>query len=58
MRYWVFHEQMLAAALAAWEARRVREGATPEQAADDVQTVLQFLVSPEAREAKMTGGAA
>lgn len=58
MRYWVFHEQMLAAALAAWEARRVREGATPEQAADDVQTILQFLVSPEAREAKMTGGAA
>lgn len=55
MRYWVFHEQMLAAALSTWEARRIREGATPEQAADDVQTIIQFLASPEAREAKMDG---
>lgn len=53
MRAWAFHDAQLAQALAAWEARRQAEGASEQQAKDDTQTIVQFLASPEALEAKM-----
>lgn len=48
MRYWVFHEAMLDGALAAFEARRQREGASEQQAKDESFQVKLFLVSAEA----------
>jgi hypothetical protein len=48
MRYWVFHEEMLAAALAAREAERAKEGATEQQAKDETLVILQFLSSEAA----------
>jgi hypothetical protein len=53
MRYWVFHADMLAAALAAFEARRQQEGATEQQAKDDTAVIIAFLESPEARDRNM-----
>lgn len=55
MRYWVFHEQMLAAALAAYEARRQGEGATEQQAKDETVAIVTFLASAEVRERGMVG---
>ncbi len=55
MRYWVFHEQMLAAALAEHEARRMREGATEQQAKGETIGIATFLASPEAE--KLAGRA-
>ncbi len=49
MRYWVFHEEHLAAALAAREAERIKEGATEEQAKDETLIVAQFLTSESAK---------
>ena len=48
MLYWVFHEEMLAKALAAAEAERMRQGASEQQAKDDTQVIAQFLTSPTA----------
>lgn len=45
VRYWVFHEQQLAAALATREAERQKEGASEQQAKDETMIVLQFLAS-------------
>lgn len=56
MRYWVFHEEMLAGALADREAERVKEGATEQQAKDETQIVAQFLTSEAARRHKLEGG--
>lgn len=53
MRYWVFHEDMLGAALAAYEARRQSEGATEQQAKDDTAVIAAFLGSAEVRERHM-----
>ena len=50
MKYWVFHEQMLAKALDAHEAERRRQGATEQQAMDDTQVILAFLCSEAAKE--------
>lgn len=55
MRYWVFHDEMLANAIAAYEARRQAEGATEQQAKDETMTILTFLASPEVRERNMIG---
>lgn len=49
MRYRVFHEEQLAAALAAREAERMKEGATEQQAKDETSIVVQFLISGAAR---------
>lgn len=57
IRWWVFHEEQLAVALAAFEARRMQEGASEQQAKDDVATVLGFLGGPEARDHHLLGGA-
>ena len=56
MRYWVFHEEMLAKALAAREAERTQQGASEQQAKDETLIVVQFLASPAAVAAKMIGG--
>ena len=56
MRYWVFHEQMLDQALAEFLARRVREGASEQQAADEATQIKLFLGSNEAT--KLLGGKA
>ncbi len=45
MKYWVFHEEMLAVALSAREAEREQQGATEQQAKDETQTIVQFLAS-------------
>jgi len=54
MRYWVFHEEMLAIALAAREAERTQQGVTEQQAKDETLIIIQFLGSPAA--SKMIGG--
>ena len=54
MRYWVFHEEALAAALAAREAERMKEGATEQQAKDETIIVAQFLTSEAAK--RLLGG--
>lgn len=56
MMWWCFHEENLAAALAAYEARRTHEGATEQQAKDDTSVIAQFLASPEAKAHKLVGG--
>ena len=56
MRYWIFHDEMLAAALTHFEARRMGKGASEQQAKDDTQVIAQFLASPEAK--KLIGGEA
>lgn len=43
MNWWVFHEEMLASALAAREAERQKAGATEQQAKDETQVVIEFL---------------
>jgi hypothetical protein len=43
MLCWVFHEEKLDSALAAREARRVKEGATEQQARDETFTIRAFL---------------
>ena len=48
MRYWVFHEETLAAALVAYEARRQREGVTEQQTKGETVSIATFLASPEA----------
>jgi hypothetical protein len=45
MPWWVFHQEQLAAALAAREAERVQQGATEQQAKDETQIVAAFLAS-------------
>jgi hypothetical protein len=50
MKYWVFHAEMLAKALAAHEAARQRAGASEQQAKDDTQVIIAFLGSAAARE--------
>lgn len=54
-RYWVFEESRLAAALAAREAERQKEGATEQQAKDETLMIVQFLASEAA--AQLRGGA-
>lgn len=54
MRYWVFHEEQLSAALAAREAERRAEGATDEQAKAETLTIVQFLASEAGT--KLRGG--
>lgn len=54
-RYWVFEDSRLAAALAAREAERMKEGATELQAKDETVTIVQFLASEAA--ARLRGGA-
>jgi hypothetical protein len=54
MRYWVFHEEMLAIALAARKAERMQQGVSEQQAKDETLVVVEFLASPAA--AKMIGG--
>lgn len=49
MKWWTFHEEMLARALAAREAERQGQGATEQQAKDDTQTVVAFLASESAQ---------
>lgn len=49
MPWWVFHQEQLAAALAAREAERVKEGATEQQAKDETQIVAGFLASEAAK---------
>jgi len=53
MRMWVFSDEMLARALAEFEARRQREGASEQQAKDDTATIVAFLGSSEVAEHKM-----
>lgn len=48
MAWWVFHQEQLAAALAAREAERQKEGATEQQAKDETTIVVQFLASETA----------
>lgn len=48
MPWWAFHQEQLAAALAAREAERMKEGATEQQARDETQIVAQFLASESA----------
>jgi hypothetical protein len=48
MRYWVFHEQTLAAALAAHELDRQKEGASEQQAKDETQIIVAFLAKAAA----------
>lgn len=48
MPWWVFHQEQLAAALAAREAERTKEGATEQQAKDETQVIAQFLASESA----------
>ena len=50
MKYWVFEEGNLSAALAAHEATRQREGASEQQAKDETQVILAFLGGEAARE--------
>lgn len=52
--YWVFTDTQLANALALYEDRRKREGATDQQAKDESASISQFLTAPEA--AKLVGG--
>jgi hypothetical protein len=49
MPWWVFHQEQLAAALAAREAERQKEGVTEQQAKDETQIIAQFLASEAAR---------
>lgn len=49
MAWWCFHQEQLAAALAAREAERVKQGATEQQAKDETQIVAEFLASWAAR---------
>ena len=49
MPWWVFHQEQLAAALAAREAERAKEGATEQQAKDETQIVIAFLASEPAK---------
>ena len=61
MRYWVFHEEQLAAALTAFEARRM--GVVPQTPAyfemikGDTKLIAEFLASPEAQK-HLVGGKA
>lgn len=48
MPWWVFHQEQLAAALAAREAERQKEGATEQQAKDETLIIVQFLASEAA----------
>jgi hypothetical protein len=48
MPWWVFHQEQLAAALAAREAERVKQGATEQQAKDETQIIAAFLASESA----------
>jgi hypothetical protein len=54
--YWVFNNEMLEAALAAFEARRQGEGASEQQARDETAIIKMFLTSAEAERAKMLPG--
>lgn len=54
MRYWVFTEKQLEVALAAFVARIAEPGVDPV-VVDAL--IREFLVSPEAREHKLQGGA-
>lgn len=56
MMWWCFHDENLSAALAAWEARRMGEGASEQQAKDDTSVIAQFLASSEAKAHKLIGG--
>lgn len=49
MPWWFFHQEQLAARLAAREAERVRDGATEQQAKDETQIIAEFLASEAAR---------
>ena len=49
MPWWVFHQEQLAAALAAREAERAKEGTTEQQAKDETQIVIAFLASEPAK---------
>lgn len=63
MKYWVFHEKQLEAALTAFMLRMHREFSdlspeSREKAPPAVASVIKvFLDSPEAREHKLMGGA-
>lgn len=48
MPWWCFHQEQLAAALAAREAERMKQGATEQQAKDETQIVAEFLASSPA----------
>lgn len=56
MRYWVFHDQQLSAALAAREGERQKQGATEQQAKDETAIVVEFLASDAAK--NLRGGRA
>ena len=56
MRYWVFHEEQLSAALAMFEAERTTAGASEQQARDDTVTIATFLNSKSAFAARLIGG--
>lgn len=49
MPWWCFHQEQLAARLAAHEAERVKQGATEQQAKDETQIIASFLASDAAR---------
>ncbi len=55
MRYWVFTEEQLEAALDAWQARRRAAGELPSGI--ERERITEFLRSPEAVEHKLQGGA-
>ena len=54
MRYWVFTERRLEAALRAYAARIAEPGVDPKVVVD---LIRECLDSPEARVAKLQGGA-
>lgn len=57
MKAWVFNEEMLEKALAAWESGAIASGATREEVQSITFRIRSFLDSPAAIEAKMTMGA-
>jgi hypothetical protein len=54
--YWVFNASQLDQALAGFEARRQREGASEQQVRDETTVIKTFLISPEAERAKLVAG--
>lgn len=56
MKYWVFHQEALQAALQEYFRQRVLEGGSEDVVQGEVDTVRGFLLSPQA--AKLRGGRA
>ena len=56
MYWWVFNAEQLENALARFEAERMSQGVSQQQAQDELAVIAAFLISRSAKEAKLVGG--